>query len=1351
MMSGKIFRGIRPLFYLLLVLVTLGGCSGGGDNPFQFGPGGPEGSGSEGPRTVDNKCAVDEDCNPGESCDVVTGLCFLSQKSKSAACQADADCASGEVCDLSTGECRAPKTTCPGVSCDADHSLDTTTCTCVSTCAVNFEATLVLKGDSPVADKYDIPAACRDYFLDPDEGNYDPSIHSDLFCCANPPNPVTDHRYGHKTCVETPGQKRVNTLQYFPDGPVKLKFDLSDPARCRVFLEAKDFPNYNVANTALDAVLQIDAGQGEGDFSGLTAQGTCVEEGGSIRIENLNGLHFRVRFYNAVNAQEIADLNFNPFTDTRIFGSPQAVPPFEDDPQTPIADPSGLSLTTGSATIQPGVPPPGLNESPVGPVTTTGSPLRYDAGTNTSHLKIVTGVPISNQSAGPFGGQLYSELGGAALAADIEGNVTTPNGEPVTSLADIRASCGSGEQPPTPPQLALSVKHSWPASGSSAEGEEGVSLTGNSSQGFAGTTTFKIHPYRAREEEADVNPYYNNADVRSRFEIQEIVVIKNEATAGNLSLQPVITPADGAFQLAGTLAATELAPGESIPVPIVFKPTEGISGCNASGSCESLFTLSGNRLTLTLKGTGSARAGKLVLSEVNKETPPPPSCLNSEYGSDCGAVSPVPVAANDRTDYGRVLQNSCRSKVYRVANLGVLDAGAISLPLSDATGFFTRGQIRQADPTSSPPRVTFQTAPAISGSQIQAVRPTPDRDVFFYLRYCPTSAGASDTHQSQYSVSSNTGGFSFNMKGVRDAQTDAVTHIYISDFHSFADATCANAPKPADLIAPNGRCLYKVQGASATEGDFSLRSDSTVRDVYLVNGKASAGADSLHVTTVPATSEGDFDFTKNAGLPASFDLKPCTEQPGSGGSRCLSTVRCTEAGAAAWCKKVGTVQFNYDPGVSFAIKNKNLVFQATSLRSAGAANFTAHLKGAMGGPNGPGTLHVGRIFAGFAPKLANAVGIASSVTPGQVAKARLNGLPGTPDAAIDRFAIAVTVNPAAGEISIPGVNTPVPADISQRSPSGISLFNAPGSSESTSEFLYSFQCHTSNCRYFSAYLAKRCLLYNDGACVLDNSTPPDASYNNGSRGFYGSYSGGDTPVQALHPITRANDLRNSLSNADATLKGFYDPVTGEMTFKNNATLRLFSPDTPLFRTRRVPDADVTVEISLTTECVDPSLVPRLSTLRREFFPLNTGAQTGRFERGVDSSILNPVVTNSIINSTDGLSYYGPNPLPPYVAGAEGGVPSQCASGTLHGRRMWAGTDHAANIDNTATLDKVRPARDTDPLNPATNRFAGPNFDLAGIGLMRGNQNEASNSVIYLIIKACLGGPNEAPGSNASCQ
>lgn len=1349
-------------------------CAFDQGDPFQFGAGGAASPGGD-ERNINNACQSDADC-AGAVCDLISGLCSVSLPpvTPKFGCGADADCPGGQVCDLGTFQCRAPKTTCPGVSCREDQSLDTATCRCINTCPVDFNATLVLKGDSPVEDKYDIPADCRLYGLDlnePFDGPYPPTPqeHRDLYCCNNPdPDLSMSYPYGSRDCDETPSPaKKINTIRYFPDKPMKLKFDLSDPARCRVFLEARDFPTYRIANTAMDAALKIDAGQGEGDFEGLTAQGSCREEGGVIHIEEFEGLHFRIRFYDRLTDTSFPILDPEaPFTGGTIF-PPQVVPPFEDDPGTPIQDQEGLSLTTGSVTVPPGTPPP-VRFSDVGPKTTTGSPLQN------GHLKLVTGVPLSNEASPPLGGKLSVALAGAALAADIEGEVTHPaTDEPVMTLEGIKNNC---EVLPSGPDLAIFAKHSWSAGETTTAGEEGISLAGNPSQGFSGTVTFRQSPFIRRTNEEAVNQAYANSEVRRRFESEETILITNEADHTPLALDPTITPADGAFQLAGEGTTPSLEVGGLLPLVLSFRPVEGAPGCTTEGVCQATLTLAANRLTLVLRATASVRSGRLSISEVQKGA----SYNDDSYGSNLGRVLSAPAPVNENSYFGlypdeTTLQGTCRSKVYRVSNTGVLNIGSVGLPIMEATGYFTRGQIRQGE--------VFRTAPPISGGSLPARSITPDgkTDIFFYLRFCPTTLPNLNPINSQYGVSSNAGSFSFNVEGKPEKKADAIPQIYISDFEAYSGADCTDSrsgiPKTADLVAPDGKCLYAVREVidpvtSKISGEFSLRSNRVTRDVYVVNRKAKNGADRLRVNQIIFGGAHDqFSFTPGTALP--FDVSHCPDA-GNGGTRCPIGASCDETPTTGWCRKIGTITFGSDPAGPFGIVSHDFKLVTKTVRASGEADLPETemaFKGANGAPSGFKTFHVGRLFAGFPNKLAGAVGIASSVTQAQVIGAQRSDIPGASlEEDVDRFSILVELRPEAGVILIPGVYTPVtesftPPNYTRRSSEGISLFNAPGSSaDRPNEYLYSFQCRSATCRYFSAFLADRGLvLKGSDSCRRSfygqNTTPGEACYNDGSRGFYGLYAGDLSPVAGLNPKVEsmANQLRSSLSQDDARIAGFFDPVTGELLFSNNIVVRLFSPEVPLLD---ATDADVTIELSLTTGCVDTELVPLYTGIPGSYFPLAVGQVPGRYDAG-ESSILNPRINSLIVNASEGspgLSYYGPNPLPYYVAGAAGETtanPSSCRPGILHGRRMWGGSGHEENLDHTGTLDKDRSNPDSE-----TNRFRNPNFDLAGVGVMRSNQATVHNRPIYLVIKGCLGesetGPDGtprpvSPGADPDCQ
>ncbi|MDO8461932.1 MAG: hypothetical protein Q7S98_03615, partial [Deltaproteobacteria bacterium] len=1085
----------------------------------------------------------------------------------------------------------------------------------------------------------------------------------------------------------------------------------------------------------------------------------------------------RVQFFPQINATQIVLPSYDPFAQPQ-FGGVQVLPPFEEDPGTPMADAEGLTLTTESATALPGTAPPD-STSAAAPVTTSGLPLSYDSNTDTSHLKLVTSITISADSTPPLGGTLAGELAGAALVADIEGTITnSQTGRPVRSLSDLRENCGAA----TASQgsaLALSAQHSWDPSPEILAGNEGVALTGNATQGFAGAVNFRARPFtkRAGGEAAQDSYYTNSEEVRRRYQAAERIVVRNESTTEILPLTVRMTPDGGAFVL-GDVSVPRLGPGESVTIPVSFNPGEGVAGCtNETRVCESVLTVSGNRMTLNLRGTGSERSGKLALSEVSKDLPS--SCGTVSYGSDCGPVLALPAVADQRTDYGTVLQNTCKSKVFRVSNVGVLDAAISSLPLSDSTAYFTRGQVRRGG--------SFATAVAISGTAMGSVGPLRTNDLFFYLRYCPTSSSNDNGEQSQYTVGSPTGSFSFHIKGKVDKRTDAIAQVYISDFEDYSGATggarsCDKAPKPADLIAPNGKCLYRVtdlsldQNRSLQMQQFSFRANATARDVYIVNGKARAGADTLRVipTELPANiagRDGDFEFVREVSLftipPTNIDLPACPERAGSGGTRCRNDIPCVADNSnplsPMWCKKIGVLSFRARSTGTFGIVSHDFVVRASSVKSTGQVrsfptvpDYSVNLQGANGAPRSEKTLHIARVFAGFDPPLSGPIGIASSLTPGQVAAA------GVGASRIDRFAVRVLLDPQRGEITLPGVFTPILADRTQRSSEGISLFNPSGSAATPGHYLYSFQCSGPDCRYFSAYLANRCLLYRADQCAVDNNIPPSSSYDDtGSGGFYGRYGSINSEVRALDPVTRASDFQTILREDSSSARGFYDPVTGEVSFRNNLVLRLFSPDNAPFRSGRPSrDADVTIELSLTTECVESSIVPLRSQVSSGSYPLNIGRQNGHFEGGgVESGILDPIADPGIINTfadDGGSEHYGPNPLPAYVTGAEAppvtgverATPSNCTAGLLHGRRLWIGTGHENNIDNTATLDKLRPASGA-AYDVTQNRFQNPNFDLAGVGFMKANQVEADSRVIYLVIKACLGdGAGESPGTGA---
>ncbi|MDO8644059.1 MAG: hypothetical protein Q7S00_03705 [bacterium] len=1263
-------------------------------------------------------------------------------------CTSNADCDAGEICSLTLQKCLA--VTCPGVTCGVNETLDPNSCSCVSTCAVKFEATLTLKGDSPNEDNYDFPSDCDNYPYAQDM--YCCAQEKELFCpgeagdfCSN----VPDHRYGKRTCRETPGQNKINTVAYFSDRPKIPRFDLRDPSHCRVFLKAEDFPTFSIINAEMEGTMQIDMGQGEAEFAGLVGEGTCYEDASGIHIEGLSGVHFRARFYNPVDFVSLSDPEFNP-ADYPLGFDPQILPPFIEDDLTPFHDPDGMTMTTGTLTALP------LDPALSGPLTTTGAPIIYNAETRSSSLKLVTGTTITTKTnAASGGGQLFFSLGGAALVADIEGTVVNAQGgDPVTTLNALKESCGTETGGEETSSFSLSTVHLWDAQGLTPGGEEAIPLPGNVTDGFSGTVTFKNQPYAVGfETTSSTRPRpprsvsggdfrfpgssFNLHDwiqsllshasavqpdfVLRRYQSQEVIQLTYRGDQPLTNVTPRITPAGGAFQLAEEKVIEQLLPGELVMIPIIFVPGKGVAGCDESGlHCQTTLTVPQAELTLTLTGTGLLPSGKISLSEITYNN------------STLGMVLPFPAPVGSATYFGDLLsrettiENTCRFKIYRLANAGVKNLTEVSLPPETLSPYFKRTLALQGSDFQTASLVCLEPNPATCRSGVlppSEIKPSGTKDLFFFLEYCPTVGARTSGDRSQYTVSTDEDIFTFNVEGKVDKKTDAVLQLYISDFEGYSgESGCAAAPKPADLVALDGKCLYKVQPTAfaasdplaPTEGVFSFRSSTATRDLYLVNGRGLAGADKLKIeTALSSIDAGRFHFRPDTTAAFPLLLDPCEARVGSGGREC-ATCRSES------CKKIGTVQFAAQNDAAFRIENFDFPITAKTRRSSGTLlalpTFTAHLRGAHGTASmrENKTLHVARLFAAFIPKLANSVGIASSVTPGQVAAA------GASTEKIDRFALPVRLFPDEGRIEVPAAYTPVTA-LNERSPSGISLFNTPGSSqEGTSTYLYSFQCDDEDCRYFYAYLGNRSLL--------------------GTDAVYDAYQGTDEPIQALNPTvpSEATEMQTLFADESATTIGFFDPVTGEISL-NNLILRMFSPELPLFPDR--DNLDVTMKLSLTTDCVDPALIPDATAVSSvsQGYPFN-----------LDQSI--PALGNSVeslVNSNRGVEFYGKNPFPYYVEGTSLSSSHGCLPGTVHGRRMWGGEDpyQSQNKDRTGTLDKNRSELD----DSEANRMMNPNFDLAGIGLFRSNMRITDNKAMYLIIKGCFGGAEEVAGENENCR
>lgn len=1343
---------------LSLFLLSLLSCSGQGD-AFRFGEG--DGITKGAPKAP----ATDE---PGEGSE--------SPPPEEEGCRSDTDCLAGELCQVSTGLCLAVQ--CPGVTCGNGQSLDLESCTCIQTCTADFQATLTLTGDSsadPYSEKYDFPADCQYY-----------EKNADLYCCSQEKErfcpteagPACSgfqyHRYALAHCHDTPGQDKMNTLAYLSENgdPIRLKFDLSKPGECSVYLSAADFPTYDLANSALEGLLKIDMGGGQEEFKGMTAKGRCYEEGGKIHITDLKGSHFKVRFYDPVaDANELNNLSFDPFSRPSAF-PPQVIPAFTDDPKTPADDAAGLAFTTETVTA---VGAPGY---PVRAITITGRALEYDPALNQSTLKLVAGLTITPEDDSSLGGgKLATALAGASLVAELEGELSNPEtGNPVQSLADLKAHCASETTVATgDTSLALSLVHRWESSGQLEAGEDAIGLTGNPTDGYLATVIFESKPYSkglltsgtarsARQLIWDqthlltppatgkrvvpgTSVTYVPLPVASsqpsierqhpeRFETSEVLTISNQSRAAALKLDIAITPADGAFQIDTEGLQATIPAKEFLSLPVKFKPGKGVAGCDSAGlHCEAQVQIDRDRLVLRLIGEGRTPSAELVVSEIQ---------YDDVY---LGRVQTIPAPVNTTSYFGNLvseettLVGTCRPKIYRIANAGTVDLSIVDLPEYGSKTLFVRGVVAQGASFREADGVCLNASAASCGSipRMEAISPLGDSDIFYILQYCPRSYSLAQGDTARYTFESSAGTFAYNIKGKSDAKSEALLQLYVSDFEDYSGARCAEAPKPADLIGPSpgNKCLYKVK-----DEQFSFRASSTSRDVYAVNAKAKAGADKLRLensgdlTSLPEDFDegsGGFKFVRNSSLTYPVTLEPCTAGTGALSNECAV---CSDNA----CKKIGTLQFNPAVGESFEVAQHDFSVAFKSITASGISTlmtpFVAHLKGANGVDkiNGPKTAHITRIFAGFNPKLSTSVGLASSVTRGQ---ARAAGVPESEwDRWVDKFAIPVILDAAKGTVDFPAVYTPVPSDLTIRAPEGVSLFNTIGSAkDSTGEYLYSFQCvedegdptspAADNCRQFYIYIGNRNLL----------ERRPDGSYP-----FYPLYAGIDTPdVRAMNP----SSLASILGNPSSHFKGFYDPITGEVSIDNDVALRIYSPDATLLSGK---DIDVTLESSLTTECITPEKVPQLDGIY---------TASGAYPLGLDADMpmLSATVDTGVVNSGNQIASYGPNPFPLYVQGGEGASDYGCAPGSVHGRRLWAGADpaHAGNLDQTGTLDKDRTHLSNPSAYAADNRVSNPNFDLSAVGLMRANESRVHDKVMFLTIKLCLGAAGEEPGGNAACQ
>ncbi len=1259
-------------------------------------------------------------CGGAETCTQNPSLCTAIQKCENSIC----------VCDPEKGSCGGGAETCtqnPSL-CTATQKCENSVCVCdpakttcgasAQACEVNFDATIALKIDDDTDEgHYDSPSTCAQYsgaggFAGPlQPGSIDtflvpPSQNTDLYCCSSDDGSLHQDPYGNEIFCDTEnrhnGEKELAATRWKapPGKKMRLKFDISaDGSQCHVVMVRDEFPDFHLENTAIDASLVINAGKdyqqapygvdANGDVAYPTGPlneaeivGDCVvttDAGGNINVEVTQlPLRFFVTLYKSNAKCELIDesptcadpftIKFNGETD----GSYQIIPGFGSSP---------LSLTTGSRSQQPKKPNHQI------PFNVTGNKLHFDEASGKTVMSLVTALemPASDTSRDDnLGtGQLLAQLGDAILSAEISGKVTKLDGSSIKTLADLRENCNGGGVIEEPKVLELDgdtsmdgvqsdlmVTGTTPDQPYSAE----VCMPGQSVNGACQFAETSLLPYA--KDVAAGDPL---AGVEAKFIKEGTMTLQNKSSSTeSVTLQ--VADHAGAFKITNSANLTNItmAPGNSTTLNIRFEPETNANGCVTNGNfvdCQASLTLSSSHsISLSLKGRARLPKAELVVEELATTTPFAPS------------ATVVPSSGSPVIDYGEATVGiQTKTKLLRISNTGVRDVDVTGVQVQDAQFNFRMGSLYQGN--------DFEHRQWKVGMNPWKISPAGSGKVFFFVNYGPfgkvtdqSSAQTCGQESSQPTrcdgstlllSTAQIGNVAVSLKGKATKDTRAVLEVYFKDEKKF-ESTGINENPPG--FGPDHLYLAKKP---LQEGQvFSFRQDMTTRDVYVRNGNGSNNQlDSLHLTALPASSAPDkFVFTPTAALPVV--IAPGTIQK-------VGEVSLPAVGGGDYQKLYADLQFQAEsrPPVEGASGRPPVVggylnADGTVDKTQAASSVTIKMGRAVNAPNDTKDLRINRLFAGFdAPLVANAKRMVSSTTRGIASRGGLTGDPLTQFTDIYTAQDALIFDAEKGEVTFNPIVTTIDPTSPTSEVEGIRLFNGPGSKP---VLQYNFQCQStpgSDCGFFYLYIGGL-----ESTSRLCNGKPPIKA-NPGDNNL---------PV-ALNPAVPAEmACLKDPANGLAPAKGFYDPLTGEISFKD-MVIRLFSPNTPSTSGDN-KNLDSTLRTGLTTEC-----------LTNEFIP-DSAARPDRLVPDVTLNEALQFVTDSGF----------PNPLTEYVG-------DQCSDPhEMHGRRMGV-------PDVTNTLDDLG--------SLSAGAFT---FDLASVGKIKSGSFVTASpftqaeKMMYTVIKAEAG-------------
>lgn len=1297
------------------------------DKPFAFPPiTEAEESGSLPPPV----CETDEDCEEGEVCN--EGSCSAPT------CETSEDCPKGNLCEegicvpLTEGQCESDETCGEGKICQENECVDgcrsdadcgegescTESNACRFTaipedvCVVTFSSTLELGADSE-ADATDISPYCQG--TDMDDDGID---HCDLICCSPEirrgcpgeesvdPHNVTNDEFGNRRlCTEQQiSERRLATTLFRALGPLKLKFDLSE-GNCRVFLEATDFPNYRIGNSALEAALQINVGAGVpypplARMADQVAIGECHDTENGIAVDGID-LHFLVSLANNVTrcqrAQSTGDREIcgNSTHFSEWFGthsSFQSPPPVDADGNIPdlfqtlpgLSQPA-FELTTGTVSASP------LAGTPVGSISNSGYPFQTQPD-GKSRLKLTAAWRMPRGAEMDFEagtGPMTGPLQNAVMTAAIEAEATSLSaGRSIRTIQDLALACGSSDGPTGPGPTTVSLTASLRMEGT--EESDTLPVTGDAASGFTidvclpgfhqGDSCRFLDPEGLPfAKEADDPQFSNTAGY---FEKRGTIQLHLEST-GSLDLE-IPTGAEGPFLFEDDdllNSALFALPGE-VMLDILFAPdlTDGQCVTEESGiiSCSQSVTISESpSIQILFHGLAKTPAPVIQLSEVGLS--PPHATVTSLYPqSDETPILTYPgefIVGYDR-----------QCKLFRLGNSGVrpLTIQPGQIVADDANKNFRIGSLFQGRTLLASDRTWVSNRLSLS------IPPTGEQDLFFCVTYGPFASqpltGQNGEGQpiradeATFRVSpTGLGSATVTLRGTAKRDSRATLALYIQDEPRFTrSGTCTG-----NCLEVAGNHLYRADRLS-----FSFRQDEETREIYIRN-EAVPGRDNLVLSSVPTlvgANADKFTFTPDELFE---EADPLLVIPAGSSARRLGTVRFDVSPSTDYRVFVAGFQLNASSGNS----DTRPAIAGGDTNPGAGTSVAYNLRGANGAPSGSQDLIIHRMLAGLDERFSSSLQksrIVSSATQGavEVYRTRQN-LPGLSlEQYREVFTIGngITLDPEQGTASLKPVYTELdpldsPRNASDPALLGIRLFNGPGSDPIKKE--YRFQCEqeatgSSICRFLYLYAANSsivdtavCGTQNVLSATSTNMISPDESC---MRDYF----------------TEATD------SSPQTIQGSFDPATGEISFPD-LSIRLFGPAST------TGDLDAHLHLALTTQCVTPEFIPDPQALSQRLV-----AQSTLDDRLFDPEMMDPG---------------GRNPIELYAGG-------DCSHAReLHGRGLTylnASTDEYENRDVTGTLH--RGSESDLPEGAIT-------FDLAGVSMIASPVDQAARKMMYIIIKA----------------